>query len=261
MTRSTLNLALAQMTVRAGDVSANQATAERLVTQAAVAGAELAILPELWATGYDWPCIYQHATSLGEGLWADMAGLAQDRGVYLIGSLPLAEGGSLYNAAGLFDPAGQVVGVYRKTHLFGPMQEPEHFTPGDVLPTFELPWGRTALAICYDVRFPEVFRSYAAAGAVLMLVCTQWPRRRIPHWDVLLPARAIENQCVVAGCNAVGEALGQPLGGRSAAYGPWGEMLVHADETEAVVMAQVDMETVTKARAAFPFVADFIRSA
>lgn len=259
---TSLTLALAQMTVRAGDVPNNQATAARLIAQAAASGAHLVILPELWATGYDWPCIHARATALDSGLWADMAGLARAQGVYLLGSLPLAEDGRLYNAAGLFDPAGRAVGVYRKTHLFGPMEEPAHFTPGGALPTFDLPWGRTALAICYDVRFPEVFRAYTAAGAVLMLVSTQWPRRRIANWDVLLPARAIENQCVVAGCNAVGQVWGQPLGGRSAAYGPWGETLVAtASEEETVALAQVDMGIVSRARAAFPFVADFLRGA
>lgn len=251
-----LRLALVQMTVRAGDVAANRATAGRLLAQAAAAGADLALLPELWATGYDWPVIHAQAAPPGAGLWADMADLARAYGLYLVGSIPLAEAGRLYNAAVLFDPAGQTVGVYRKVHLFGPMDEPAHFTPGDELPTFELPWGRTALAICYDLRFPELLRAYAHAGAILMLCCVQWPRRRIPNWDILLPARAIENQCLVAGCNAVGEALGQPLGGHSGAYGPWGEVLAQIGDAEEVAVATVDLEAVTRARAAFPFFAD-----
>lgn len=253
-----LHLALVQMTVRPGAVAANQATAGRLVAQAAAAGADLAILPELWATGYDWSCIHARAAPLGAGLWAHMAGLARDRGVHLLGSLPLAPaaGDGIYNAAALFDPAGEPVAVYRKTHLFGPMDEPAHFVPGEGLPTFELPWGRAALAVCYDLRFPEVTRSYAAAGVTLVLLCAQWPRRRIAHWDVLLQARAIENQCVVAACNAVGEALGNPLGGHSAAYGPWGETLALAGETESVILTHVDMDTVVQSRTAFPFLAD-----
>jgi len=254
---TTLHLALVQMTVRSGDVAANQATAERLVAQAAAAGADLVLLPELWATGYDWPCVHAHAAPLGKSLWVAMSSLARAYGIYLLGSLPLAEGALVYNAAALFDPAGWAIAVYRKTHLFGLMDEPAHFAPGDALPTFDLPWGRTALALCYDVRFPEVFRSYAAAGATLVLLCAQWPRRRIAHWDVLLQARAIENQCVVATCNAVGEAFGKPMGGHSAAYGPWGETLVFAGETETVVLAHVDMAAVAQARVAFPFLADW----
>ncbi len=253
---TTLHLALIQMTVRAGDVAANQATAERLLAEARAAGADLAVLPELWATGYDWPCIHRHAASLEGDLARQMAGLARAHGVYLVGSIPLAEGDRLYNAAVLFDPAGQALGIYRKVHLFGPMDEPAHFTPGDALPTFDLPWGRTALAICYDLRFPEMLRACAHAGAILMLCCAQWPRRRIPNWDILLPARAIENQCVVAGCNAAGAALGQPLGGHSGAYGPWGETLAQAGDEEGVAVATVDLEIVPRARAAFPFFAD-----
>lgn len=249
-------LALAQMAVRAGDVAANQSTAERLVARATAAGAGLVILPELWATGYDRPCVHRHAAPLEGGLGDHMAGLARAHGVHLLGSLPLLEDGHIYNAAVLFGPTGQAVATYRKTHLFGPLDGPMHFVPGDALPTFELPWGRTALAVCYDLRFPEVFRRYAAAGATLMLLCAQWPRSRIAHWDVLLQARAIENQCVVAACNAVGEALGSPLGGYSAVYGPGGETLIMADEAETVVLAQVDMEIVTQARAAFPFLED-----
>ncbi|MBU0493227.1 MAG: carbon-nitrogen family hydrolase [Chloroflexi bacterium] len=255
-----LHLALAQMTVRAGDVAANLVAAGRLLAEAvaatAGAGVDLVILPELWATGYDWPVIHTHAAPLGEGLWLDMAGLARAHGVHLLGSLPLAAGGRVYNAAVLFDPAGAPVAQYRKTHLFGPMDEPAHFAAGDALPVFDLPWGRTALALCYDLRFPEQFRAYAAAGATVVLLCAQWPVRRIAHWDVLLQARGIENQCVVAACNALGEAMGNPMVGHSAVYGPWGETLAHAGETESVAVARVDLASVMQARAAFPFLAD-----
>jgi len=253
---TTLHLALIQMTVEAGDVAANRATAERLLAQARAAGADLALLPELWATGYDWPVIHAHAASPGTGLWAVMADLARAHGLYLAGSIPLTEDDRLYNAAILFDPTGRAIGVYRKVHLFGPMDEPAHFAPGDALPTFDLPWGRTALAICYDLRFPELLRAYAQAGATLMLCCAQWPRHRIPNWDILLPARAIENQCLVAGCNAVSQTLGQPLGGHSGMYGPWGEVLAQAGDEEGVAVATVDPEIVTRARATFPFFAD-----
>jgi predicted amidohydrolase len=249
-------LALAQMSVQPGDVVANQSTAERLVARAAAAGADLVILPELWATGYDESCVRRHAASLEGDLGDHMAGLARAHGVHLLGSLPSLEDGRIYNTAVLFGPTGQAVATYRKTRLFGPLDGPMHFVPGDALPTFELPWGRAALAVCYDLRFPEVFRAYAAAGATLLLLCAQWPRSRIAHWDVLLRARAIENQCVVAACNAVGEALDNPLGGHSAAYGPDGKALTIADETETVALARVDMEIVTQARAAFPFLED-----
>jgi omega-amidase len=227
-----LTIALAQMAIASGRLEDNATTAHHQAAQAAARGARLLLLPELWYTGY-------------------VAGTA----------LEANPSGRPYNTAALFDPAGNRVGAYRKVHLWAPMGEAEHMSAGADLPVFDLPWGRTALAICYDLRFPELWRRYAEAGAQLVLIPAEWPARRVEHWRLLLRARAVENQFFVAGCNrAGGEPGAQPdatrFGGHSAIVDPWARVLVEGDSDPGLFLATVDMEEVTRARHLFPFMAD-----
>ncbi len=246
-----LHIALAQMTVRLADPQANLATARRLVAQAAQAGAELVVLPELWGSGYDLAHAADYATPLDEGLFAEMGALARQHGLYLVGSLLEADRAQVYNTGALFGPDG-LIGTYRKLHRFRLMQEDQYLGAGDETPIFDMPWGPTAMAICYDLRFPELFRGYAVAGARLILLPAEWPVRRVDHWRALVMARAIENQCVVAACNRTGSDADGEFNGHSLAVGPWGEVLVEAGEAEGLFLAQVDWSKVDEARRFMP---------
>jgi omega-amidase len=255
-----LVIALAQFNVALGQPRQNEEMGRGLIARASAAGAQLVVLPELWFSGYDLAHAGEHAAALDEGAFALMADLARDHGVYLAGtSLEANRFGRPYNTAALLDPQGEMVGSYRKVHLWAPMGEVEHMTQGNELPTFDLPWGRTALAICYDLRFPEAWRRFAAAGARLVVIPAQWPARRVEHWRLFLRARAVENQFFVAGCNRSGvdpDSEGTTFGGYSAVVDPWGNLLVEGTMEPDLLLATLDLDAVDRARDLFPFLAD-----
>ena len=254
-----LTISLAQMDVTVGQPEVNLARAQNWVRQGAEAGAELVVLPELWGSGYDLARAAQHADELGAGLFAEMAALARTHGVYLAGSLLERKGEGFFNTAALYDAQGVLRGHYRKTHLFRLMDEQQYLQAGDAMPVFDLPWGRTALAVCYDLRFPELFRRYALQGAMLVVVPAQWPARRAEHWRTLLRARAIENQMVVVGCNRVGcdGDDSAPFGGHSAVYDAWGRAAVEGNPDEEMLLTgAVDLSVVAQARSFIPALED-----
>jgi len=254
-----LTISLCQMDVTAGQPSANLARAREQVRQAAQAGAQLAVLPELWSSGYDLAHAARHADAPGSGLFAEMAALAQKHRLYLAGSLLERRDEGFFNTAALYGPDGNLLGRYSKVHLFRLMDEHRYLQAGDDMPVFDLPWGPTALAICYDLRFPELFRRYALAGAVLVIVPAQWPARRIEHWHTLLRARAIENQTILAACNRVGRDSdhGAPFGGHSTLCDAWGRIVTQGSgDEEAVLTGTVDLASVGEARSFIPALQD-----
>ena len=254
-----LTIALAQMAIVPGRPDLNEAEARRLAAQASAAGAGLLLLPELWPTGYDLARAAEYAAPLDGGHFALMAGIARTYGLYLLGTaLEANPAGRPYNTAALYTPDGRRAASYRKVHLFAPMGEVDHLLPGDALPVFDLPWGRTALAICYDLRFPEIWRRYTQAGAHLILIPAEWPIRRVEHWRLLLRARAVENQLFVAGCNRAGQGpdAPDPFGGHSAAVDPWGRVLVEGDLEPGLFLATLDMAEVADCRRTVPWLDD-----
>ena len=247
-----LTISLAQMDVALGQPEANFARARELAAEAKRRGSDVLVLPELWATGYDLENAAQHASSTDEGLFARTADLAREQGLYIVGSLLEARGSRCYNTAHIFSPSGELVGLYRKIHLFAPMEEDRYLSAGDDAPLFDLPWGRSALAICYDLRFPELFRRYTLAGARIVFMPAEWPRPRLAHWRTLLAARAIENQVFVIACNRVGG----EFCGHSAIYDPWGEAVAEAGQAEILLTAGIDLDLVEEVRQRFPVLAD-----
>ncbi len=248
-----LTISLIQMDCKEGEPEANFAHAEAGIREAAGRASDLVLLPELWASGYDLAHAARYASRLEEGAFARTAAMARRYCVWVTGSLlELGEDGAYYNTACLWDPTGKLRGVYRKTHLFRLMQEDRYLSPGQDMDVFDLPWGRVALAICYDLRFPELFRRYALAGAVLTLIPSEWPHPRMAHWQTLLRARAIENQMFIAGCNRAGVQGDTVFGGRSAIIDPWGTALVEGAEEAAVLTAELDLARVDQVRQEVP---------
>ena len=251
-----LTLSLAQTPVHLGDPEANFACVRDWTAEAARRGSGLVLFPELWSTGYDlenWP---RHAAALGEGMFARLAALAREHHIAIGGSLLEARDGRAYNAFALFDAEGQPLAVYRKLHLFRLMDEEKWLAPGERLELVEAAWGPTGLAICYDLRFPELFRAYALRGARLLLLPAEWPSRRAAHWRTLLRARAIENQMFVAACNRVGESKGEHFGGGSALIDPWGEAVLEAGDRPALLTAEIDLSQVDEVRRRIPVFED-----
>jgi predicted amidohydrolase len=236
------------MDVPQGQPEANLARARAFAAQAQEAEADLLLLPELWLHGYDLKRAESWASPLGEGGFAEMASLAREFGIHLAGSLLERHEDGVSNTAVLYGPDGQLLGSYRKMHLFRLMQEPRYLTPGTHATICPTPWGSTGLGICYDLRFPELFRTMALAGAKLFVIPAQWPVKRLEAWLLLARARAVENELIVAACNRVGGDEGVSFPGRSIVVDPWGNKIVEGDDQERLLVAEADLREIEKAR-------------
>jgi omega-amidase len=252
-----ITLALGQMAVAWAQPDTNLETAGRLAARATEAGADLLLLPELWATGYDLVHSDQYAAHLSDPPFTEMATLARRHRLWMAGSLLESNPtGPPYNTLALFDPGGELAGYYRKIHLFPPMEETTYLSPGDRPVVLNLPWGPTGLATCYDLRFPDLWRRMRELDARLVLIPGEWPARRVAHWRVLLRARAIENQFVVAGCNRAGTDADGGFGGWSSVIDPWGRVLAEADEAPTLLLGRANLAEVDRTRTLFPFFSD-----
>lgn len=251
-----LTVALAQIDVVLGDREANLATVRQIAARAEMAGADLLVLPELWGTGYMLEQAHELSDALGKGLFEEVAVLAARHHLAIVGSLLERDGAQVYNTATLYDAQGKRLHSYRKTHLIGLMQEDLYLGAGQQAEVFETAWGTSACAICYDLRFPELFRRYALAGAGVIIIPAEWPTTRIEHWRTLLRARAIENQAVVIACNRVGSDRANQFGGHSVVIDPWGNILVEGDDQTSLLTASVDLDNIAKARDFLPVFRD-----
>jgi omega-amidase len=251
-----LTVALGQIDLVLGDREANLATVRQIAARAEMAGADLLVLPELWGTGYLLEQAHELSDPLGKGLFEEVAVLAARHHLAIVGSLLERDGEQVYNTATLYDAQGKRLHSYRKTHLIGLMQEDQYLGAGQQAEVFEAAWGASACAICYDLRFPELFRRYALAGAGVIIIPAEWPTARIEHWRTLLRARAIENQAVVIACNRVGSDRANQFGGHSVVIDPWGNILVEGDDQAGLLTATVDLDTVAKARNFLPVFRD-----
>jgi len=251
----TLRIALVQQDTVWHDVGENLARARSYAHLAARDGARVVAFPELMTTGFTMEP-EPHAQSI-PGPTADALGaIALAFGVWIIGTLIESHTPRPRNAAVAFRPDGAIAAVYRKIHPFSYGDESAHYVGGTECPVFDLDGVRTGLQICYDLRFPETFRSLSGRGAELVFVPANWPTRRSQHWSTLLAARAIENQMVVCGINRVGHDPSLAYPGLSAIYGARGEALAAGTGLDGVVMADVDFAEVAAWRAQFPALRD-----
>ncbi len=249
-------ISLGQMTPRIGQSETNFEQLRKWAAEAAQRGSDLVLFPELWSTGGDLANWERHAAPLGGGLFSKLADLASELGLAIGGSILERHDGRAYNTFALFGARGEQLAVYRKLHLFALMQEDKWLAAGDTPTLLEASWGRTGLAICYDLRFGELFRHYALAGAEIVLLPAMWPAARSAHWDILLRARAIENQMFIAAVNVAGRIGDETFSGGSAVIDPLGKALVTADERPALLTTDIDMDEVSTTRENMPVLTD-----
>jgi omega-amidase len=244
----TLTVALAQMDIALGDPAANLAAVRTYAQTAAARRADLLVLPELWSTGYDLERAGELADTLGEGIFAALGEIARTQHIMIAGSTLARRAGRPTNTATLYAADGGLLADYSKIHLFGLMDEDHYLAAGQAAPVFDLPWGRSALAICYDLRFPELFRSYATRGAGVILLPSEWPHPRLEHWRTLVQARAIENQCFLVACNRVGADRNNRFCGHSLVVDPWGTTITEGGEDAELLLASLDLAAVAAVR-------------
>jgi predicted amidohydrolase len=251
-----LTVSLAQIEIAVGNPEANLRKADEWLGEAARRGSDVVVFPEMWTTGFDWNRLETLSGQANE-IVAEVATLARKHRVWLSGSLlTLDEAGQATNTSILFAPDGQQAGLYRKIHLFGLMAENQYLAPGRSLTTVETPWGQAGLAVCYDLRFPELFRTYALDNVMMVYLPAEWPHPRLAHWQTLLRARAIENQMYLVGVNCVGRDQMSQFCGHSALIDPWGDIIVEAGETEILLTATVETDLVTEVRQKIPIFND-----
>ncbi|MCX7156090.1 MAG: carbon-nitrogen hydrolase family protein [Rhodocyclales bacterium] len=257
-----MKIAAVQM-ISGPDVAPNLATAGCLIAEAAAAGAQLVALPEYFpligATDADRLAAREMD---GSGPIQDfLAGAAKKHGLWLIGgSIPLRadDPAKLRNACLVFDPQGQRVARYDKIHLFGFKKGDEAYDEaatierGDQVVSFDSPLGRVGIAICYDLRFPELFRAMGELD-LLVLPSAFTDTTGRAHWEMLLRARAVENQCYVLAAAQGGQhPNGRMTHGNSMVIDPWGEVLARMDKGEGVVIAELNRERLVDIRASLP---------
>lgn len=253
----TLRVALGEYDTGWHEPDASLARACDVVTQAATAGCGLVALPEMFLSGFTMDPA-AHAEPLDAPRLRALGALAHEVGIAVIASVARRDGEGAatrhVNTAVLARADGTVEALYDKRKLFAYGGEHAHYAAGDRAPHIVTLVGvRVATFICYDLRFPELFREVADA-ADLMLVVANWPAARRAHWDVLLRARAIENQCWVIGVNRTGAGGTLQYDGGSAAWDPWGE---RADvERDGLRVCDVSAARVAEIRARYPFLRD-----
>jgi omega-amidase len=248
-------ISIAQFNISFGNPERNFEKVQEFIEQAAKEGCDLVLLPELWTGGYDYRNFITYKNE-NQVILEKISVISRLKKIIIAGSYLIEKDGKDYNSL-IIHSNGQVLEHYEKLHLFSPMREDEFFTGGDHSTCVSLPWGKTGLAICYDLRFPELFRKYSLGGATVILVSSEWPLSRINHWQTLLRARAIENQVFIFACNSVGQTGKEIFGGCSAVIDPSGNYLVKADSTEECLLkVEIDIGIIDKIRNDLPVFKD-----
>lgn len=246
-----MRIALLQMDIAWEDPEVNYARASAQLEEAADGGAELAILPEMFATGFS--MVSHRVAEYPDGPTLEfLRTRASTLGMAILAGI--AEHPGPRNNVVLVEPDG-AVSRQTKLHPFSGAQEQRHYVAGQAVRTFGYNALRFSPLICYDLRFPEPFR-IAARDTDLFVVVANWPAARRDHWVSLLKARAIENLAYVAGINRVGEGDGIVYAGDSVVFGPWGELVGAAGSDEEVLLADIAPARVAQIRASFPVLMD-----
>ncbi|NUV62006.1 carbon-nitrogen family hydrolase [Streptomyces sp. CAI-85] len=224
------------------------------------AGDDLVVLPELWTAGawsYDgWD---REAESVDGPTAVALSAAARQAGSWLhAGSIVERDAdGTLYNTALLFDRNGELRGRYRKIHRYGfDTGEATLMGGGEDVVTVPTDFGVVGLAICYDLRFPELFRALIDAGAELIVIPAAWPAARLTHWRLLTRTRALEEQVFLLACCAAGTHSGIHQAGHSVVVDPWGTVLAEAGPDQETLTADLDMSEVTRIRTELPVLHD-----
>jgi predicted amidohydrolase len=249
-----MHVACCQFDISWEDKPANYAKVEAMIADAALPAGTLLLLPEMFATGFS-----MNAQQIAEGVEGPtarfMARLAVRHGIHVLGGAAICgDDQRPRNEALLFDPSGKLLLRYAKMQLFTLAGESAHYQPGDERGFFSIDNCPCQIAICYDLRFPEVFRS--PRKPELMAVIANWPVVRASHWLALLRARAIENQAYVIAVNRCGA---DPLSnhpGRSQIIGPHGDVIADAMDGEGVIRAELNLDALREYRRVFPALRD-----
>ena len=259
---ATVRTALIQLPVTA-DKAANLRAAVQRVAACARQGAQIVALPEMFTCPYLAANFPRYAEPQGGPAWSALAEAARANRVVLVGgSMPeVDEGGRVYNTCYIFDPAGRQIGRHRKVHMFDidvaggqRFRESETLTPGSSWTVVQTEYATLGVAVCYDLRFPELARRMALDGAQIFVIPGAFNMTTGPaHWEVLFRARAVDNQVFTLGCAPARDEAGPYVSyGNSLAVSPWGALLGRLGAGEGLLFADLDLAQLAKVRAELP---------
>ncbi|HJY53150.1 MAG TPA: nitrilase-related carbon-nitrogen hydrolase [Candidatus Udaeobacter sp.] len=247
-----MKIAVAQISCSLGDSEANRSKVRDFSRRAKEASAELIVFPEMTDTGYSMPVIQKHANHWKTGFVVSLKEIANELSMAIVSGVSERDGSLIYNSQVLVDAKGNIVAKYRKTHLYAvsPVQEQTCFAPGDTFASSALGDLRFGFSICYDLRFPEMFRKLVSEQNVgAFLISSAWPFPRDEHFRVLAKARAIENQSYVIASNRVGKDDDLWFCGSSAIIDPRGVVIAAASaDREELIHADLSQELVRSVR-------------
>ena len=260
MSGSIIKVAVCQLRTEL-DRAETMEKAARMVREAAENGAKIVVLPEMYNTPYAPEYFRQAASRCHEDSVRQMSAWAKENHVLLVGgSVPETEDGKMYNTCFVFDEDGKQIAKHRKVHLFEidvpgmRFSEKKNFTEGNQITTFETPYGTMGVAVCFDVRFPELFRAMAMRGAKVIFLPAQFNMRTGPsHWEMLMRSRANDNEVyLVAASAARYEGFHYVCWGHSMVADPFGAVVCEADEKEQILYCDIDLDQVDQIRAQLP---------
>jgi omega-amidase len=250
-----LKIFVAQIQCDRRDPCANVRKMTALCAEAARRECRVVLFPELSDTGYDLTAIGRLSSGWHAGPLLALREAARGHGVWIIAGLSERARGNLYNSLAVVDSRGRLAARYRKKHLCSvpPNNEEAVFVPGRGLVTCAIGGHVLGLSICFDLRFPALYQGLARKGATVLVNAAAWPAARISHWDTLLRARAIENQCYAIGVNRAGSDGPLRFGGRSCVIEPQGVCAwVGSGRTEDLGIVEIDPRLVTSCRKSLP---------
>src|SRR5438034_3964353 len=247
-----MKIAVAQISCSVGDPGANLLKVRDFSARDKQADADLIVFPEMIDTGYSMPVIQANAASWTDGFVPELQEIARKLSIAIVSGLSERDGASIYNSQVFVDQQGNIISKYRKTHLFAvaPIEEHKCFSPGDAFTSFAFAGLRFGFSICYDLRFPEMYRKLVIEqNANALIVSSAWPFPRVEHFRTLAMARAIENQSYVIAANRVGTDDGVSFCGTSAIIDPGGIIIASASpDREELIQAELSQELVRSIR-------------
>jgi omega-amidase len=260
--KNNFKMAVCQMNV-VDDKELNLDKANKMISEASKNGAELVVLPEMFNCPYDTSKFRAYAESMNNSIsLKSVSNAAADGGVYLVaGSIPELLNGKLYNSCFIFDMNGEVINIHRKMHLFDinlpneiTFKESEIITAGNNITVFETDLAKIGVAICYDIRFPELFRLMTMKGAELFVVPGAFNMTTGPaHWETTIRARAVDNQTYMAVASPSHNIdMAYIAYGHSMVVDPWGNIIAKAGEDEEIIYATIDKDYIYKVRNELP---------
>jgi predicted amidohydrolase len=248
-----MKVAVAQISCSLGDPNANLLKVRDFTRRAKdEAGAELIVFPEMTDTGYSMPVIRANANHWKSGFVPGLQEIARKLSIAIVAGVSERDSSSIYNSQVLIDEKGNIAAKYRKTHLYAvaPVEEQTCFAPGNSFASFELGGLHFGFSICYDLRFPEMYRKLVTEHDVdAFVISSAWPFPRDEHFRILAVARAIENQSYVIASNRVGKDDDLWFCGGSAIIDPRGVVIAAASaDREELIQADLSEELVLSVR-------------